>query len=266
MKPRVFIGSSSEAAEHVAPVIQSELSQVASAQIWNQSFFPPGTYVLDVLAEKAATFDFAILVFAADDVVESRGKRFLAARDNTVLEAGYFLAELGRLRTFIVAPDADGLKIPSDMSGLSWIPYPGNLDPDLIRAELGPSCFTLRTRIQQLGARSRPETQLSEGMTVVLGLLSATRVTLPIRVQELLARFNGDASFAHPGWEKSTQYLLWSLSNHGLVELSKVDSFGGFQLTTRGRSHTQSPQFKFALKRIQMSDRGARIADILPPP
>jgi predicted nucleotide-binding protein len=70
--------------------MQAELARAANVQIWTQDFFPPGSYVLDVLAEKANRFDFAILIFAADDVLESRGKRYLAARDNTVLEAGFF--------------------------------------------------------------------------------------------------------------------------------------------------------------------------------
>jgi CRP/FNR family cyclic AMP-dependent transcriptional regulator len=134
MLPHIFVGSSTEAAEHVAAVIQAELSRVATVQIWNQDFFPPGSYVIDTLAEKVNRFDFAILIFAADDLLESRGKRYLVARDNTVLEAGFFLAQLGRMRTFIVAPSADNLKLPSDFSGLTRITCPKELSLDLIRA------------------------------------------------------------------------------------------------------------------------------------
>jgi predicted nucleotide-binding protein len=90
LKSRVFIGSSLETAQVIVPHIRCGL-WVAQVQVWNQDdFFPPGCYVLDVLEERADDFDCAVIIFAADDTAEIKGKKCLIARDNTVLEYGFF--------------------------------------------------------------------------------------------------------------------------------------------------------------------------------
>lgn len=265
MLPHVFVGCSSEAAQHVAPVIQLKLARTAMVQIWNQGLFSPGTYVLDVLSERADGFDFAILIFAADDVVESRGKSYVAVRDNTVLEAGFFLAHLGRLRTFIMAPSMEGLKLPSDFDGLTRVPYPKEMSPDLILSELEPACYTLRTRIQELGKRERPEARMSDGAIVVLALLAAAPNTPLVTVRKVVAHFNGDADDAHLGWEKATQYLVLNLSQLGLVEFATAGvSVTSLQLTRKGRVNAQDAEFKAALRRVLTSPRGAGLTEFFP--
>jgi hypothetical protein len=258
MLPYVFIGSSSEAAEHVASAVQAELARAANVQIWNQDFFPPGSYVLDTLAEKADRFDFAIFIFAADDVVESRGKRYLAARDNTVLEAGFFLAHLGRKRTFIVAPNEPDLKLPSDLHGLTRIPYPHQLSMDLIRAEMGPACTQMRNSIRELGKRNSIESKLSDGMITVLGLIEARSSVSPPDLGELLARFNRGNKTDRQAWGKAAQYLILYLEQAGLIEHTVLTSMT-LKLSKAGIELARSEAFKRKLNEILVTDRGALV-------
>jgi predicted nucleotide-binding protein len=62
----------------------------------------------------SAEFDFAVMVFTPDDVIESRKKVEKAPRDNVVFELGLFLSRPeGPQRTFVIAPYAwkTGLRI-----------------------------------------------------------------------------------------------------------------------------------------------------------
>jgi predicted nucleotide-binding protein len=68
-KPVVFLGCSTEATEFIAPAIQDDLNRYALVQMWNQGFFRPGRYILEELTDQAKRFDFALLLFAADDIV-----------------------------------------------------------------------------------------------------------------------------------------------------------------------------------------------------
>lgn len=62
----------------------------------------------------------AICLFSADDVgsakAESNGK--FRARQNVVLETGYFMGKLGRSRIVILADE--GVEMPSDLSGIVY--------------------------------------------------------------------------------------------------------------------------------------------------
>jgi len=255
MLPHVFIGSSSEAAENVASAMQAELARAAHVQIWTQDFFPPGSYVLDVLAEKASRFDFAILIFAADDVLESRGKRYLAARDNTVLEAGFFLALLGRKRTFIVAPSEPDLKLPSDLHGLTRVSYPRELSVELIRAEMGPACTLIRSSIRDLGKRHDLESKLSDGMIAALGLIEARQNLSPSELGDLLARLNTGKKSDHQAWGKAAQYLTLYLEQAGLIEIAVLTSTT-IKLSRLGAELAGSEAFKRKLNEILVSGRG----------
>ncbi len=70
--------------------------------------------------------DFAVLVLTPDDVTESRGASQLSPRDNVLFECGLFMGRLGRERAFIVCDKSTKLKLPSDLAGVSLIPYDGS--------------------------------------------------------------------------------------------------------------------------------------------
>src|SRR5438128_763965 len=100
MKPRVFIGSSSENRD-VALAIQENLDRDATSIVWEQGVFGLSNTAIESLTAKLATFDFGIFVFAPDDEVVKHGVSRKAVRDNVLFELGLFIGRLGRSRSFI---------------------------------------------------------------------------------------------------------------------------------------------------------------------
>ena len=101
VKPRVFIGSSTEGLE-IAELIQLGLERVAECTLWNQSTFAPGQTTIESIVDATVEYDFAVLVLTADDMIVKRGVEAAAPRDNVLFELGLFTGALGRARTFMV--------------------------------------------------------------------------------------------------------------------------------------------------------------------
>jgi hypothetical protein len=115
MKPRVFIGSSSEGFK-VAEKIAELLSDIAECRIW-KDIFELNKSNYENLSNQIALYDYAVLIATADDVTISRKKKASSARDNVLFEFGLFAGGLGRSRVlYVVEKDS---KIPSDLSGIS---------------------------------------------------------------------------------------------------------------------------------------------------
>lgn len=115
MKPRIFIGSSSEG-QTVADKIAELLDDIAECTLWKE-MFALNKSNLENLSSQVALFDYAILVATADDVTISRKKKTGSARDNVLFEFGLFAGGLGSSNVFYVT-EKDS-KIPSDLAGIS---------------------------------------------------------------------------------------------------------------------------------------------------
>ena len=127
MKPRVFIGSSTEglyAAEYIKLFFNADYDCV----IWNEDVFKFNKSFLETLLNSASLFDFGFLIFTKDDVALSRDKVFETARDNVIFEYGLFLGRLGVDRAFVVVEE--GTKIPSDFLGYSLTQMKTDRGPD----------------------------------------------------------------------------------------------------------------------------------------
>jgi predicted nucleotide-binding protein len=98
-KPSVFVGSSSEGVEF-ARAVRWHLRNDAEITLWNDGFFRPGVTFIETLVNSLPRFDFAILVFRADDLTTSHGVETFSPRDNVIFELGLFMGRLGRSRTF----------------------------------------------------------------------------------------------------------------------------------------------------------------------
>jgi predicted nucleotide-binding protein len=74
--------------------------------------------------EKNSDVKFAIVILSDDDVGNSRNNKKMnpRARQNVVLEFGYFLAKLGRDKVAVVKNN-ENLEIPTDISGMIYIDY-----------------------------------------------------------------------------------------------------------------------------------------------
>lgn len=116
MKPRVFIGSSSEGLE-IANFIKSQLESSVECRVWNDDIFKYNRSFFHTLIKEASLFDYGILVATKDDFVESRDNLFEAPRDNVIFEFGLFLGALGDQKAFIV--QERGCRLPSDLLGIT---------------------------------------------------------------------------------------------------------------------------------------------------
>jgi predicted nucleotide-binding protein len=105
MKPRVFVGSSSEGRE-IANALHANLQDVAEVTVWDQDIFRPSEYFLEALLRALESVDFGVFVFSQDDEVVMRGTSSSTVRDNVVFELGLFVGRLGRKRSIFVKPKA----------------------------------------------------------------------------------------------------------------------------------------------------------------
>ncbi|WP_437914526.1 nucleotide-binding protein [Sorangium sp. So ce302] len=142
MKPRVFIGSSSEGLS-IAEEIQLGLQYVAGCRLWTQWVCRPSLNVLDELVGRAKEYDYAIFVLTPDDVVTRRGRVGKVPRGNVILELGLFLGMLGRDRIFMVCNRDAQMDLPSNLEGVTTVSY-GICAGNDLSAAMGSACTQLK--------------------------------------------------------------------------------------------------------------------------
>lgn len=125
-KPSIFIGSSKEGLP-VAKIIEMGLKDLAECMLWTD-VFDLGKSNFDNLISQIAFFDYAIMVATGDDVIRSRKKTAMGARDNVLFEFGLFAGGLGRSRVFYVLQS--NTKIPSDLLGITLPFLPEYASPE----------------------------------------------------------------------------------------------------------------------------------------
>ncbi|HEX5228376.1 MAG TPA: TIR domain-containing protein [Bryobacteraceae bacterium] len=150
--PKLFIISSGEALS-VANAIRTSLEHDVFSTVWNEGVFFAGGYSLEALEKAVSESDFAIAIAQADDIIEMRGSRQPTLRDNVLFELGLFMGKLGRHRALLIHPKVDGLKLPSDLHGLTLLRYEAG-DPADLPARLKAACDEIRTIVKNLGVRT----------------------------------------------------------------------------------------------------------------
>jgi CRP/FNR family cyclic AMP-dependent transcriptional regulator len=149
-KMRVFIISSAESVA-VARVIQNAFAHDPFLTVvWTDGVFRATNYTLQTLEDEVDNSDFAVAVAHADDITKSKGKKWPAPRDNVIFELGLFMGRLGKTRAILMEPRDVGVKLPSDLAGVTTIPYQYAKGPDAA-ALMGPACNNLREHIMRLG-------------------------------------------------------------------------------------------------------------------
>jgi hypothetical protein len=156
MKPRVFLGSSTQQAKLLGAIGRG-LEDIADVEAWT-TVFNPGVSTLDRLVELTRQVDFAVFVFGQDDWTSKGATPHpdewqAAPRDNVVFEAGLFGGAIGMRRTFIL--HARGAKLPTDLLGMTSVRY----DPDTTPAIVRQINAQLRKAIDAEGRISRLEGQ-----------------------------------------------------------------------------------------------------------
>jgi predicted nucleotide-binding protein len=82
-----------------------------------------GRTIIEKFEAHAADVQCAVVILTADDVASAKAtpeKSEPRARQNVILEFGFFVGKLGRERTFALVEK--GVALPSDMHGLVYIP------------------------------------------------------------------------------------------------------------------------------------------------
>ncbi|MBV9211171.1 MAG: nucleotide-binding protein, partial [Acidobacteria bacterium] len=145
IKPKVFIGSSTSGLD-VAYEIQAQLAKEADLTVWDQEDWL-GRSTLQHLIGILNNYDFAILVFQPDDMIQIKGQELTAIRDNVLFELGLFMGKHGAEKTFIFFQDSPNVRIPSDLLGINFASY----TPDS-KSDLTAACTKIRGRIRQVWA------------------------------------------------------------------------------------------------------------------
>ena len=155
MRPKVFIGSSSEG-EKYAKAMQLLLDKKCEVTIWSQGVFGLSQGTLESLILALDKFDFAILLLTPDDMVSSRDETKQSPRDNVLFELGLFVGGLGRNRTFIVYDRTKTIKLPSDLVGITAATFHEHTEGNL-EAALGACCTQIENEITKQGIKMNAE-------------------------------------------------------------------------------------------------------------
>ena len=149
-KIRVFVISSAEAIP-IARAVQSAFEyDDLIVTVWPDGVFKVANYTLQSLEDEIDNSDFAIAIAHPDDQVESRETQWPQPRDNVIFELGLFMGRLGRRRAILMEPREEKVKLPSDLAGVTTIPYRFDPNGDT-EALLAPACTKLRKHILELG-------------------------------------------------------------------------------------------------------------------
>ena len=148
----VFIGSSSEG-RHIAHAMGEALTREGcEPTVWDEAVFGASSYTLLSLLEQAARTDFAVIVATPDDMSESRGATDSVPRDNVMLEFGLFVGAIGLERVYILRT-AHEMRFPTDIAGLTFLPYADRVHDENFVAAVGPAAQDVMRRVRRYHRR-----------------------------------------------------------------------------------------------------------------
>lgn len=152
-RPVLFVGSSTEGLP-IAEALHRCLDFCCEVEIWSQGVFGLSQGSLESLVLALDSFDFAVLVLSADDLVMKRGEAVAAPRDNVLFELGLFTGGLGRERTYMLYDRTKPLALPSDLAGVTAATFEPHSSGKL-EAALDAAVTKISQHIQRLGFRER---------------------------------------------------------------------------------------------------------------
>jgi predicted nucleotide-binding protein len=139
MKPKLFIGSSTQRLP-IARALKQMLADSAEVAVWDDpAQFPIGDFILDSLIRVSVNYDFAIVIFGQDDCTMMGGVELPTVRDNVIFELWLFMGQMGRARAFWLSPQgAQAPHIASDLGGIVHLSFKeeNTIDAEAIRASL----------------------------------------------------------------------------------------------------------------------------------
>jgi Predicted nucleotide-binding protein containing TIR-like domain len=148
MKPRVFIGSSTQGLE-VAENLNIRLAKDCETVPWNGGTFQISDTYIESLEKALADVEFAVLVVTPDDLRIKAGESGKVPRDNVVFELGLFMGRLGRERTFIVS-DPNTVQLPTDLKGIATAEFDSQRSDGNLRSAVLPAATEILHAIRQV--------------------------------------------------------------------------------------------------------------------
>jgi predicted nucleotide-binding protein len=150
-KLRVFIACSVEALPIAQSIQEAFKYDPFVVTIWPNGVFRASRYPVQSLTSVLDNSDFAVAIVQPDDMTSQRGQDRPVPRDNVLFELGMFIGRLGQHRSFMLEPSDQDVSLPSDLAGITTIPYRHGSESDRL-ALLGPACNELRRAFSELGA------------------------------------------------------------------------------------------------------------------
>jgi len=252
MKPRIFIGSSTESL-NIAYAIQ-ELIPDMEATVWTQGIFQLSSSTLDDLITTLDRTDFGIFVFSPDDLTMIREQQFSSTRDNVVFELGLFIGRLGKNRSFFVIPKGhEDFHLPSDLLGIKPAIFDPQRQDKNLRAALGPACNQIRSAVELAKFGLIHSGELTPRLVYLLRHLGE-RSRWVGTFAEVLAVFDeyGDgikvpyeqlSPEERKGWGKASEYACSYLDKLGLAYVRHETSIS-VRISEDGRYLLDSEEFQ----------------------
>ena len=133
-----------------------------------------GRTIIEKFEKHSSDVGFAVVLLYSDDTGSAKGGTpSPRARQNVILELGYFIGKLGRDR--VCALHAGHVELPSDLHGVVWVPYSGDWKLKLIQ-ELKAAEIEVKTRNSfdtQQPEKSPPSTQYVPVVAIFHGFVNA---------------------------------------------------------------------------------------------
>ena len=163
-KPRLFIASSVESLP-IAEAVNINLDHDFEVTIWKNGTFKLSSSTIEDLVEKSSTVDFALFIFAPDDIATIRNRNQHVVRDNVIFEMGLFVGAIGKSRSFVLKPRDIEMHLPTDLLGVTPTDFDANRsDGDLVSAT-NRACFLIKSEVERLGLINH--VSLSESRTLI---------------------------------------------------------------------------------------------------
>jgi len=149
-KPRLFIASSIESL-NIAEAVNVNLDHEFEVTIWKNGTFKLSSTTIDDLVEKSSAVDFALFIFAPDDIATIKDRNEHIVRDNVLFEMGLFIGAIGKERSFILKPRDEIMHLPTDLLGTTPADYDAKRsDGDLVSAT-NRACSLIKSEVERIG-------------------------------------------------------------------------------------------------------------------
>lgn len=149
-KPRLFIASSAESLS-IAEAVNVNLDHEFEITIWKNGTFKLSSSTIEDLVEKSSAVDFALFIFAPDDIATIRNRSEHVVRDNVIFEMGLFVGAIGKSRSFVLKPRGIDMHLPTDLLGVTPADFDANRsDGDLI-SSTNRACSLIKAEVERLG-------------------------------------------------------------------------------------------------------------------